>query len=493
MMKRNKKTTPSHAIRGRVIQAIILVITAIALAGCFESGGGGGGLLAGGGIGGTGISIGQISGFGSIIVNDVEFDTRQAEVAVNGRKVGVGDSIVQNELAQGMVVRVEGQFRDNGAGKADRIVFSENVKGPVTDIEMLDSLVKKLVMLGQTVIVTDSTKFKNTDFESLSVDNVLRISGWADGAGVIQATFVARLEASDDEVTVKGVIKEVNVPQQNLRLNQLVVDYSGADLKDFPDGTPTEGQLIAVKGFLDANGVLLAEEVSLENDLGHEEAEDVEIEGIVTQFSTPQDFVLGTTAVQTDEMTEFKGIEPNDIVAGVRLLVKGAVIQSRLLADEVIAKDKVNLEGTVESVAYGPAEIRLRGLNAPVIHVNNVTKIFGDAVELTKIEQDQHVKILGYVAGENKVEAAQVKVEKKASDKVKLQGPVTLIGGRVISVFTVDIDTGTIPDDGFETAEDGLVSRSEFLRLVAEGDTVSANGNLIDKVVEWKGIELIQE
>ena len=244
---------------------------------------------------------------------------------------------------------------------------------------------------------------------------------------------------------------------------------------------------------LDTNGTLLAEEVRLENDLEVENARDVEIEGIISQFSSPTNFVLGTTPIITDEATISKGIAPEDIFIGLRLLIKGSLTEGRLLADEVIAKDKVNLEGTVESVNFAFKEISLIGFNPLAIHVNDATRIFGNAVDLNEVGQGQHVKILGYVAGENKIEAARVKVEKKASNKVKLQGPVTLINRPVIFVLGADVDTGTIPENGFESMEEGPVSRDDFFNLVSKGDTVGANGFLLGNEVEWKEIELLQE
>ncbi len=492
MKKKKNKTMSQQNIISKIIWTILIFLTFFTQTACNDSGGGG--LLAGGGIGGTGISVGAISGFGSVIVNDVDFDTKNAKVFINSRRVGEGDFDVRNKLALGMVVRVEGKFLGNGTGKADRIVFNENVKGPVTAIETLDTVIKKITVLGQIVIVDDGTNLKGTDFDSLAVGNVLQISGWTDGNGVTQATYAALITEPDAEATARGIITEVNVSQKNLRINRLSVDFSRAVLSGFPDDElPAAGQLVVATGILDANGVLAAEEVSLENDLGVEAADDVEIEGIVSQVSSPSDFVLGATAVQTDAATAFKGIEPSDIVAGTRLLVKGALTQGRLLADEVMARDKVNLEGTVESVDDGREEISLLGLNALIIHINDFTKIFGDAAELTDVQQGQHAKILGFVAGENKVEAARVKVENKASAKVRLQGPITLINPPIISVFTVDVDTAAIPENGFGTMEDGPVSRNEFFNLAFKGDTVGANGKLTGNEIEWGEIELLQE
>jgi hypothetical protein len=490
-IKKNKTLSQKNII-SKIIGTILIFLTFFTQTACNDNGGGG--MLAGGGIGGTGISVGAISGFGSVIVNDVDFVTKQAQVFVNGKLIGSGDSVVRSRLALGMVVQVKGKFLGNGAGRADRIEFSANVKGPVTNIETLDTVIKKITVLGQIVIIDDGTNFTGTDFDSLTVGNVLQISGWRDGSGVIQATYIALITDPAAEVMIRGIITEVNVPQKNLHINRLSVDFSQAALKGFPDDElPAVGQLVVAAGFLDVNGILAAQEVGLENDLGVEDADDVEIEGIVSQFSSPADFVLGTTPILTDEETKFKGIAPGDVFVGLRLLIKGSLTQGRLLADEVMAKDKVNLEGTIESIDYDRAEISLFGLNALVIHINNFTKIFGNAAELTDIRQGQHAKILGFVAGVNKVEAAKVKVENKASAKVRLQGPITLVNRPIISVFSVDVDTDAIPENGFGNMEDGPVSRNEFFNLVVRGDTVGANGNLIGEEVEWSEIELLQE
>ncbi len=63
---------------------------------------GGGTQVAGGGIGGTGISQGSITAFGSVWVNGVEFDTSNASILRNG------SSVTQSDLAIGMVVTVDG-------------------------------------------------------------------------------------------------------------------------------------------------------------------------------------------------------------------------------------------------------------------------------------------------------------------------------------------------------------------------------------------------
>jgi len=72
-----------------LITQILPVVVAAFLTGC----GGGGADVAGGGIGGTGYttaSVGTVDGFGSVIVNEVSYDTGAAEVFIENRFVGSG-------------------------------------------------------------------------------------------------------------------------------------------------------------------------------------------------------------------------------------------------------------------------------------------------------------------------------------------------------------------------------------------------------------------
>ncbi len=488
MMKTTKRRMPPLAVVPRAAPTVYFLLGLMMLLACSGSGGGSD-LLAGGGIGGTGISIGEISGFGSVIVNDVDFDTQKTQVVVNGQAAGAGNEAVRKELALGMVVRVEGRFSGNDTGKADRIVFTENLNGPVTMIELLDSVVKKIVILGQNVIVDDRTQFKDTDFDSLSVGDVLRISGWPDETGIIQATYVAKTIPADGEAAVKGMVTEVDVRQKILQINQLTVDYSEADLEGFPDDQPAVGQLVFAGGFLDANDVLVATQLRLVDDLGLDDADDVEIEGIVTQFSSPQEFILGTTPVQTDGATTFQGIEADEIFIGARLFIKGALFKGRLLADEVVAKDKVNIQGQVADV--NGTEIRLKGLDNLIISVSNLTKIFGDADQLDEIQNGQKVKVIGYVVAEDQVWASQMKVENKESDKVKLQGPITAINEPTIYILGVAVDTSQIDDVEFEEDDDDDDDDQiqDFFENIAVGQVVNARGTLIDDRVVWQTIE----
>ena len=284
------------------------------------------------------------------------------------------------------------------------------------------------------------------------------------------------------------MVTEVDLRQKILQINQLTVEYSEADLEGFPDDQPAVGQVIFARGSLDANDVLVATQLRLVDDLGLDDADDVEIEGIVTQFSSPQEFILGTTPVQTDGATTFQGIEADEIFIGARLFIKGALFKGRLLADEVVAKDKVNIQGQVADVTG--TEIRLKGLDNLIISVSNLTKIFGDADQLDEIQNGQKVKVLGYVVAEDQVWASQMKVENKESSKVKLQGPITAINEPTIYILGVAVDTSQIDDVEFEEDDDDDDDQiQDLFENIAVGQVVNARGFLSGSQVVWQSIE----
>ncbi|MFU8765483.1 MAG: DUF5666 domain-containing protein, partial [Haliea sp.] len=134
---------------------------ALVLAACGGGGGGGDSVAVssppptgggGGGIGGSGqstTSSGTIDGFGSIFVNGVRFDTDDAEVIVNGEVRG------EEALRLGMVVLVSGEVDDDGVtGTAQRVLYDNELKGPISAIQIApDGNSKLLTVLGVNVIV----------------------------------------------------------------------------------------------------------------------------------------------------------------------------------------------------------------------------------------------------------------------------------------------------------------------------------------------------
>ena len=159
-------------------------------------GSGGGTLTASGGIGGSGVTVGAASKYGSIFVNEIEFDTTGAVVIVDGVERGTGDQTVLDNIAIGKVVRIEGPSEESGTGTADRVVYNEDIIGPVESVTAIDANTLELVVMGQTVVVDTRTNLVGTTLSTIAVGNLLEVSGFGDEARAIERPTSEKLRTS---------------------------------------------------------------------------------------------------------------------------------------------------------------------------------------------------------------------------------------------------------------------------------------------------------
>ena len=110
--------------RGRTLPNAVAALSCLALlSACGSS--------SGGGIGGTGIVIGTIDGFGSVVVNGIEFEASVAEIVIDDTPATEGD------LREGMVVTVEGEIADDElTGVADRISTETVLAGALDAVDV---------------------------------------------------------------------------------------------------------------------------------------------------------------------------------------------------------------------------------------------------------------------------------------------------------------------------------------------------------------------
>ena len=232
-----------------LIKAIFCLTILVGLT--FMVGGGGSDDTSGGGST-SGVSQGQIEGFGSVIVNGVEWETDSVEIEFEG-----SPGFSQSDLQIGMLVKVQGSLDDNGTtGTAAPISFDDNLEGPITSITPSSTgSVKTLLVMGQTVIVEDGvTFFDNNDptfnFVTMAVGDVVEVSGPTNFDGSIQATFIEK-KADDltdfiktgNELEVKGVV--AGLTATTFLVNDLTVDFSNVTPRN---GTLANGLSVEVKG-----------------------------------------------------------------------------------------------------------------------------------------------------------------------------------------------------------------------------------------------------
>ena len=293
-------------------------------------------------------SKGKVSQFGSIYVNGVRYDTNQAVFLIDG-ELGY-----ETDLQVGQVVTVFGSIDAGGTtGIADLVIYEDAVEGPVTGV---DPLLNQITVLGQTVIVSDDTSYSFREgadsLSDLRDGDIVEVSGHVNAEGVIVATHVGRA-AVHDGFDVTGEVSSVSSDSYRLTIGGLTVDFSAANVYGLPGGVPEVGQQIEVTGGY-ASGEFVAASISnATRAIAAIPGDEVEIEGLVTNYAAPWDFEVDGVPVSIGWNTQFEGGWLFHIGPNAKLEVEGHVASDgRLIADTVqferTGSDRI--EGRVESI-----------------------------------------------------------------------------------------------------------------------------------------------
>ena len=256
-----------------IVLAIVVLLTA-----CSDEGG-----TDSGGIGGSGIiSTGAVTEIGSVWVNGRRFDTVDAQVYVDGTYVGSGDQIVEQWIAPGQIVRVNGRTTDTG-DSAQRVTYAPLIFGPIQEIEIIDSATRRIKVLEQFIIINRNTHLKNIAMDTAAIGNAIEVSGYLDDTGGIQATFAERLFDTaplETVFTLTGAVSSLNLQTRTFLINNQVVNFNNVDIADA--GNLTEGRVVTATGSFDAySSVLTAGTLTAFQRLDSIDADQIEIEGII--------------------------------------------------------------------------------------------------------------------------------------------------------------------------------------------------------------------
>lgn len=442
--------------------------------------GGGGSVVAEGGIGGTGISYGKITGFGSVISNGVTFNTENATFTKDDL------SVTQADLRVGMVVSIQGEIDDNGTtGTADSVTYFNILKGPVQGAPGANSF----VAMGQTIIVDGLTKYEpNTiTIADLNNNDVVEISGFYRADGSILATYVEFKAGYAGEYEIIGEVSNIVIDTSfdigapgSLQVN--VTSTTGLQTGDL---VKAEGTIVA--GELNATSVN-----PLNKGLELEDADDAELEGVATTAcgaTAPCSFEINFVTVNVSTATQVKGGLVDAIQPGVRLEVEGELVNGVINAREVEFEDGIELISTVSSVNAGAGQITLEyGPNDIIVTVDENTEN-PDYAGLDSM-LNQHVKVRAKDDGTIRA----VRIETDGGNEVVLQAPLqaenpdtdlTLLGVNIVVTAPgfQFVDSRTDP-------ETLLPDATTFFNLVAPGDLVKAKGTIDINVITWDEAEI---
>lgn len=303
----------------------------------------------GGGVGSTGTgatsngtySSGTVSGFGSVIVNGVRYDTSSVQVVDDDEGSTSGSD---SALALGMEVEVEAGVLTRPAdgtlpsAHASRIAHGSALLGPVGAV---DAAAGTLTVLGQHITVTDATVFDtglSGGLVALKVDDVVNVHGLYDKVSGV--TTASRIEVKTGTVPfyrLRGVVSELDATARSLKIGGLPVRYAAADASQIGAGL-VNGQVVrarlqtaAVAGAWQAVRIKSAERALREH-----EAHEAELEGVITLFTSQAAFeVNGLPVNASGAAVVFSNGTASDLAAGVRVEVEGAVSNGVLVATKV--------------------------------------------------------------------------------------------------------------------------------------------------------------
>jgi len=382
-------------------------------------------------------AVGPITGFGSVFVNGVEYVTSNAQILID-HQAGT-----EAQLHAGQVVTVKGTVNDDGVtGTATEVSFDGDVQGPVTQIDLVGNT---LVVLGQTVRVTGATLFDDTlqaaDLSGLQTGSLVEVSGFANAAGEIVAARVD-LKPAGSNLQVKGAVGSLNTTAHTFRINALTVDYSNSA------ATPTlaNGTVVEVQGAaMASSGALVATHVEVLQGIDTKINQRLDIDGIITTFTSNMNFAVQGQNVITDANTQFV-LHGVTLGVDVEVDVEGTVNASgTLVAKKVEAKAKSLglVRGAVDSVTSASNTLSVLGVSITTsasTELNDKSSQHVKLFRLTDLRVGDLVEIHGTEGQAGMLSAATLERDNN-ENRSYLQGTAVNVAAPSLTVLGVTVTT----------------------------------------------------
>jgi hypothetical protein len=490
----------------------VLIVAVLTAAGCGGSSGGGDSVSPpppptpppSGGIIRTGVAAGPVTGFGSIIVNGVSYNTDTATFIDD-------DSTVTNTPADdffkvGETVIVKGTISDDNTNAvAETVELDEIVEGPVTSLNADGSL----TVLGQTVTSGSTASIDDSCPAPIEIADVVEVFGTVDANGVIAATRIECKTALEvDEYEVNGTVSNLDTGAFTFSLGGLQVDYSSAVIdNNFPGGTQniSNDDPVEVKGlpagFDDSvtPPVLAASKVEYRGGaLAGDEGDHYEVEGFISDFASATQFNVRVgflvVPVTTNSSTVYDGGSAAALGNNLKVEIEGDLNSSDvLLATKIEIKTSTNVRvvGLVDAVSTADSTITIVSIT---VNTSTTTTRFEDKTDariepfsIGGINPGDYVEARGQELPEGEITAFLIERDDPDED-TELRGfvePASVVTDdndpgyrdsfRILGV-TVDTTSSSIV---YRDTNDLPISADEFWAVI-EIEAAGGNGYLVD-------------
>ena len=425
------------------------------------------------GLGGTGITTGRISAFGSIYVNGIKFNTDNASFerdSVNSKS--------QDDFSAGEIVKIIGSINTkNKTGTATKVIFSDVLEGSVTAITTTGNSIE---ILGQTVRTDKLTFLHGFDHLSdLKLGNIIEVSGFITKQGVLASSIklIAESFSATSQLEVEGYITSLDTSAKTFKLNQLTIDYSQSQFAEMIEEELKEGLYLIINTDQNvSNNTLQASSILLFDDL-LEVGIYYEIEGYITTLDSQSSFKIDIDTVEVNADTVFVGGTQKDLALDSHLIVKGTVNkQNKLVATEIKLFDstqEITIEANIESIELSTSSFFILGQK---VNTDDYTLLSDDTKEdFVFLDLNQFAVGETVLVSTHKDDGILIadRLSKIATDdRVYLFGIIATIDESYnsISLFsnTIYMNNDTL----YIANDDNYLSKSDYFSILKEGKTL---------------------
>jgi Domain of unknown function (DUF5666) len=386
------------------LKALIAGAAGLALAALLAACGGGG--VGSGGTGG--FASGPITGFGSVIVNEVRFDDSSAIV-----EDADGNRRSRDDLRLGMTVEVDSGAITTGLGGqaaiASRIRYDSELRGPVGLIDVAGS---SFNVLGQRVVVDATTVFAEAlgGLALLNTGTLVEVYAVYDPAANRYRAKRVDTAPANASLQLRGLVNQLDATAKTLRVGLITYDYATAT------NVPADlavGQFVRLRVLATpSNGrfTVLSFGTALR---GLPDADGASLKGLITNFGSATSFSVNGRPVDATSASFPDG--RTGLALGVRVEVKGNLRGGTLRATEVKIRtdeqedeSEFELRGPIESVNTAGQTFGLRGLTVSTAR-SDLRYENGTAANLVV---GRRVEVEGRLSADRlRIEASRIKFE----------------------------------------------------------------------------------
>lgn len=430
-------------------------------------------------------TTGVITGFGSVFINGVEYETDSTEVTTDDN-----NAASEADLQVGMIVSLTGTVNDDGStGTASAIYYEEQIKGP---LDSIDLAANTLTVLGQVVVFDDLTNLENIILADLIPGDFLEISGFFNSNNELYATRIEKDNPVDETLKIQGVISQLDIANQTFSLSNMTIDYSSAEFVNTSADTLANDLIVRVKGDASAlvNNVFTVNQVKAKvRENTPTEGESLHLEGLITRLDSTEFFVVNDINVVVDNNTEFEYGNATMLAVNTYVKVKGAInSEGNLVAKEIRIQQamEIKIEGFVQAVDLNANTITVLDV---VFNIDEQTQMKDDSdndkkyFSLSDVAVNDFVELKGFVDSNGNNIATQL--ERKNHDAradTEIKGKVEEIKADsfnfVLSGITVAVTETTV----LENSNDQLFDQASFFQQLQLDMFLEVKGQLTDGV-----------